>query len=131
MGAKYTDYIGIEVKQALEKCIEKPQFESNYWIKPAVPIIEKVGKVNYGESNYATGPMTKTIYVEDAYGSHYKVSIEDLKHVKGHGWITHKEANELDVHYDRKLGTYIVSTPEYKAWLKEEHDKWESKRLAV
>ena len=115
----------------MEKCIEKPQFESNYWIKPATNIIEKVGKVNYGESNYATGPMTKTIYVEDAFGSHYKVSIEDLKHVKGHGWITHKEANELDVHYDRKLGTYIVSTPEYKAWLKEEHDKWNSKRIAV
>ena len=131
MSGKYCDYIGIEVKQALEKCIEKPQFESNYWIKPATNIIEKVGKVNYGESNYATGPMTKTIYVEDAFGSHYKVSIEDLKHVKGHGWITHKEANELDVHYDRKLGTYIVSTPEYKAWLKEEHDKWESKRIAV
>ena len=123
MSGKYCDYIGIEVKQALEKCIEEPQFESNYWIKPAVPIIEKVGKVNYGESNYATGPMTKTIYVEDAFGSHYKVSIEDLKHVKGHGWITHEEANELDVHYDKELGTNIVSTPQYKAWLKKEHDK--------
>ena len=76
--AKYNDYIGIEVKQGLEKCIEAPQFESNYWTKPAVPIIEKVGKVNYGESNYATGPMTKTIFVEDTFGSHYKISIEDF-----------------------------------------------------
>jgi hypothetical protein len=117
MNGKYCDYIGIEVKQGLEKCIEAPQFESNYWIKPAVPIIEKVGKVNYGESNYATGPMTKTIFVEDAFGSHYKVSIEDLKHIKGHGHITHAEANKIDHHYDRDLGTYIVDTPEYKEWL--------------
>ena len=117
MNGKYCDYIGIEIKQGLEKCIERPQFESNYWIKPAVPIIEKVGKVNYGESNYGSGPMTKTIYVEDAFGSHYKISIEDLKQVKGHGWITHAEADELDVHYDRNLGTNVVSTPEYNAWL--------------
>ena len=123
MNGKYCDYIGLEVKQGLEKCIEKPQFESNYWMKPDYPIIEKVGKVNYGESNYATGPMTKTIYVEDAFGSHYKVSIEDLKHVTGHGWITHKEADELDVHYDRDLGYYIVSTPEYNAWLTEAREK--------
>ena len=130
MSGKYCDYIGIEVKQALEKCIEKPQFESNYWIKPAVPIIEKVGKVNYGESNYATGPMTKTIFVEDAFGSHYKVSIEDLKHIKGHGWITHKEANKIDHHYDRDLGTYIVDTPKYTKWLAESNAKWASKRKA-
>ena len=117
MNGKYCDYIGIEIKQGLEKCIEAPQFESNYWIKPAVPIIEKVGKVNYGESNYASGPMTKTIYVEDTFGSHYKVSIEDLKHVKGHGWILHKEAKALGTHYDKELGTHIVDTPEYKEWL--------------
>ena len=123
MTGKYCDYIGIEIKQGLEKCIERPQFESNYWIKPAVPIIEKVGKVNYGESNYGSGPMTKTIYVEDAFGSHYKISIEDLKQVKGHGWITHAEADELDVHYDRNLGTNVVSTPEYKAWLKYAREK--------
>ena len=130
MGAKYTDYIGIEVKQGLEKCIEKPQFEHHYFKTPDYPIIEKVGKVNYGESNYGSGPLTKTIFVEDAFGSHYKVSIEDLKQVKGHGWITHKEANELDVHYDRELKMNVVSTPEYNAWLKKEHDKWASKRLA-
>ena len=117
MNGRYCDYLGIEIKQGLEKCIEAPQFESNYWIKPAVPIVAKVGKVNYGESNYATGPMTKTIYVEDAFGSHYKVSIEDLKHIKGHGWITHKEANKIDHHYDKEEETYIVDTSEYKEWL--------------
>ena len=123
MNGKYCDYIGIEVKQGLEKCIEGPQFEHHYWTKPAIPIIEKVGKVNYGESNYATGPMTKTIYVDDTFGSHYKISIEDLKHVKGHGWITHAKAKELDVHYDKELGTNVVSTPEYKAWLAEAREK--------
>ncbi len=128
MNGKYCDYIGIEVKQGLEKCIEAPQFESNYWIKPAVPIIEKVGKVNYGESNYATGPMTKTIYVEDTFGSRYKISIEDLKHIKGHGWITHKEANKIDHHYDKELDDYIVNTPEYTKWLAEASAKWEAKR---
>ena len=127
MNGKYCDYIGIEVKQGLEKRIEGPQFEHHYWTKPSIPIIEKVGKVNYGESNYATGPMTKTIFVEDTFGSRYKISIEDLKHIKGHGWITHAEADELDVHYDKDLGTYIVSTPEYKTWLKKEHDKWINK----
>ena len=130
MNGKYCDYIGIEIKQGLEKCIEAPQFESNYWIKPAVPIIEKVGKVNYGESNYAVGPMTKTIFVEDAFGSRYKVSIEDLKHIKGHGWITHKEANKIDHHYDKDTGDYIVDTPEYTKWVTAEKAKWEARRAA-
>ena len=128
MNGKYCDYLGIEIKQGLEKCIEKPQFESNYWIKPAVPIIEKVGKVNYGESNYASGPMTKTIFVEDTFGSHYKISIEDLKHIKGHGWITHKEANKIDHHYDKDESTYIVDTPKYTKWLAIENAKWAAKR---
>ena len=127
MNGKYCDYLGIEIKQGLEKCIEKPQFESNYWIKPAVPIIEKVGKVNYGESNYASGPMTKTIFVEDTFGSHYKISIEDLKHIKGHGWITHKEANKIDHHYDKEESTYIVDTPEYTKWLAKENAKCAAK----
>ena len=39
MNGKYCDYIGIEVKQGLEKCIEGAQFESNYWNKPLEPII--------------------------------------------------------------------------------------------
>lgn len=123
MNPKYVDYIAHEIKQNLVKCAEKPQLEHGYYRTPAVPVIGKVGKVNYGESNYATGPMTKTIYVEDAFGSHYKVSVEDLKHVKGHGWVTHEKADKLDVHYDKELGTNIVSTPEYKEWLAKEREK--------
>ena len=108
MNGKYCDYIGIEIKQGLEKCIEEPQFESNYWTKPAVPIVAKVGKVNYGESNYAVGPLTKTIYVSDVFGNRYKVSIEDLKKVKGKGFITHAEADKLDLGYDREEGIHYV-----------------------
>ena len=119
----YTDYITHEIKQNLTECIENPKLDHGFYTTPAVPIIEKVGKVNYGESNYATGPLTKTIYVEDAYGTHYKVSVEDLKHVKGHGWITHDEANELEVHWDRDEKIYVVDTPEYKAWLAGEREK--------
>jgi hypothetical protein len=120
---KYNDYIAQEIKQNLVKCKEEAQLDHHYYRTPPVPLIADVGKVNYGESNYAVGPMTKTIFVEDAFGSHYKISIEDLKHVKGHGWITHEKADELDVHYDRDLGYYVVSTPEYKAWLKDAREK--------
>ncbi len=120
---KYNDYIAHEIKQNLTKCIDKAQLNHGYFTTPLVPLVGKVGKVNYGESNYASGPLTKTIYVEDAFGSHYKISVEDLKHVKGHGWITHEEADELDVHYDKDLGYYVVSTPEYNAWLKEAREK--------
>ena len=123
MNGKYCDYLGIEIKQGLEKCIEKPQFESNYWIKPAVPIIEKVGKVNYGESNYGSGPLTKTIFVSDTFGNRYKISVEDLRQVKGHGFITYEEADKLDTHYDRDIRMHVVSTPEYNAWLTEAREK--------
>jgi len=121
--AVYTDYITHEIKQNLTECIEGPKLNHGYFTTPLVPLVGKVGKVNYGESNYASGPLTKTIYVEDAYGQRYKVSVEDLKHVKGHGWITHAEAKELDVHYDKELGTNVVSTPEYKAWLADAREK--------
>ena len=115
--AIYTDYIAHEIKQNLKECSEKPKLDHGYYATPLVPIVEKVGKVNYGESNYATGPMTKTLYVEDAFGSRYKISIEDLKHIKGHGWITCKEASKIDYHYDKELDDYVVDTPEYKEWL--------------
>jgi len=121
--AVYTDYITQEIKQNLKECSEKPKLNHGYYATPQYPIIGEVGKVNYGESNYAVGPMTKTIYLSDAFGKRYKVSVEDLKHVQGHGWITYEEADELDVHYDRDLGYYIVSTPEYNAWLTEAREK--------
>ena len=93
----YTDYITNEIKQHLEAYRE--------------PLcLKTVGKVCYGESNYVSGPLTKTIYVEDNTGTHYKVSVEDLKQVKGHGWITHSEADELDVHYDKDLKVYVKTT---------------------
>ena len=123
-GAKYTDYIGMEIKQGLEKCIEGAQFESNYWNKPLEPIIKKVGKVNYGESNYAIGPMTKTIFVEDAFGSRYKVTVEDLKHIKGHGWVTNDVWSKIDHHWDKEENDYVVDTPEYKEWLAKAREKF-------
>ena len=122
MAAVFTDYIAHEIKQNLDVCAKDPQLDHSYFTTPLEPIINKVGKVNYGESNYASGPLTKTIYLE-AYGTRYKVSVEDLKHVKGHGWITHDEANELEVHWDRDEKIYVVDTPEYKAWLAGEREK--------
>ena len=119
--AVYTDYIGLEIKSALDKVADEgPQFEHHYWKKPTLPIIKKgsVGSVNYGESNYGSGPLTKTIYCEDEFGNRYKVSVENLKQVKGHGWITYAEADKLDTHYDRDLKMHVVSTPEYNTWLK-------------
>ena len=123
MGARYTDYITQEIKQNLKECADKPKLNHHYYMTPLEPLVGDVGKMNYGESNYASGPLTKTIYLSDAFGTRYKVSVEDLKHVKGHGWITYEEADELDVHYDRDLGYYIVSTPEYNAWLTEAKEK--------
>ena len=124
--AVYTDYIGLEIKSALDKVAEEgPQFEHSYWKQPTSPIIKKgsVGNVNYSESNYASGPLTKTIYCEDEFGNRYKISVEDLKQVKGHGWITKADADKLDTHYDRDLKMHVVSTPEYNAWLEEARAK--------
>ena len=126
--AIYTDYIAHEIKQNLKECSEKPKLDHGYYTTPAVPIVEKVGKVNYGESNYGSGPLTKTIYVEDAYGTRYKISVENLKEVKGHGHITHAEADKLGwfgdgVHWDRKEGIYKENDAEYVSWLAEERAK--------
>ena len=124
--AVYTDYIGLEIKSALDKVAEEgPQFEHSYWKQPTSPIIKKgsVGYVNYRESYYASGPLTKTIYCEDEFGNRYKISVEDLKQVKGHGWITKADADKLDTHYDRDLKMHVVSTPEYNAWLEEARAK--------
>ena len=124
--AVYTDYIGLEIKSALDKVAEEgPQFEHSYWKQPTSPIIKKgsVGNVNYSESNYACGPLTKTIYCEDEFGNRYKISVEDLKQVKGHGWITKADADKLDTHYDRDLKMHVVSTQEYNEWLEEARAK--------
>jgi|TARA_B100000953_G_scaffold286379_1_gene267753 hypothetical protein len=105
---KYTDYIAQEVKQNLVKCSENAQLDHHFYTTPLEPIIGDVGKVNYGESNYAVGPLTKTIFVSDVFGNRYKVSIEDLKKVKGKGFITHAEADKLDLGYDREEGIHYV-----------------------
>ncbi len=102
----YTDYITNEIKQHLETVIRPWNPVDQFY----GGILKTVGKVCYGESNYVTGPLTKTIYIEDNTGTHYKVSVEDLKQVKGHGWITHSEADELDVHYDKDLQVYVKTT---------------------
>ena len=124
--AVYADYIAREIKHALDVCSVEPQASSVLFGTPLEPLIKKdsVTWVSSSESNYATGPMTKTIYLADEFGTRYKVSVEDLKRVKGHGHITHKEANELDVHYDRKLGVHVKTTPKYRAWLATERAKW-------
>ena len=127
MGARYTDYITQEIKQNLIECSVAAKLNHNYYATPQEPLIGDVGKVNYGESNYAVGPMTKTVYLSDTFGNRYKVSVEDLKHVKGHGWITHADADKLDTHYDRDLGFHVEDTAEYKEWLAKSNAEWDKK----
>jgi hypothetical protein len=126
--AVYTDYITQEIKQNLKECADTPKLNHHYFMTPLEPLVGEVGKVNYGESNYASGPLTKTIYLSDAFGTRYKVSVEDLKHVKGHGWITYKEANKLGwfghgVHWDKEEDIYKEDDAEYVSWLKEAREK--------
>ena len=119
----YTDYIAQEVAQNLKECSEEAKLDHHFFQTPLEPIVGEVGKVNYGESNYAVGPLTKTIFVSDTFGTRYKISVEDLRQVKGHGFITYAEAEKLGTHYDRDLGMHVVSTPEYKAWLAAAREK--------
>ena len=128
--AVYADYIAREIKHALEVCSEEPQASSVLFGTPLSPLIKKdsVTWVSSSESNYATGPLTKIIYLADEFGTRYKVSVEDLKHVKGHGHITYKEANKLGwfgdgVHWDRKEGIYKENDAEYVSWLKKAREK--------
>ena len=105
---KYNDYLIQEIKQNLDVCSKTPLLDHHFYQTPLEPIIGDVGKVNYGESNYAVGPLTKTIFVDDVFGNRYKVSVEDLKKVRGFGWITHEEANKLNLAYDRKEKIHYV-----------------------
>ena len=129
--AVYADYIAREIKHALEVCSVEPQASSVLFGSPIDPLIKKdsVTWVSSSESNYATGPLTKTIYLSDVFGKRYKVSVEDLKHVKGHGWITHEEADKLGwfghgVHWDREEGIYKEDDADYVSWLATEKAKW-------
>ena len=119
MTAVFTYNIAKDIKEALEKNSK----ESMSLIKE-----DSVSGVSFKESNYATGPLTKTLYLEAINGVRYKISIEDLKEVKGHGHITHAEADKLGwfgegVHWDKDEGIYKESDAEYVSWLAEERAK--------
>ena len=127
-GPTYTQYIGLEIEHALKECIDKPQFKEGYYRHPIDPLISKVTRTSSAEANYACGPIKKTMYVEDAFGNRYKVSVEDLKQVKGHGWITYAAADKLGwfgngVHWDRDEGIYKENDAEYVSWLTEAREK--------
>ena len=133
--AVYADYIAREIKHALDVCSVEPQASSVLFGTPLEPLIKKdsVTWVSSSESNYATGPLTKTIYLADEYGTRYKVSVEDLKHVKGHGWITHEKADKLGwlghgVHWDKEEGIYKEDDADYVSWLATERAKWSSNK---
>ena len=117
--AVFTYNIAKDIKEALEKNSKEPMS----LIKE-----DSVSGVSFKESNYATGPLTKTLYFEGSNGVRYKISIEDLKEVKGHGHITHAEADKLGwfgegVHWDKDEGIYKESDAEYVSWLAEERAK--------
>ena len=137
MMAVYTDYIAREIKHALEVCSVEPQASSVLFGTPLESLIKKdsVGWVSSSETNYVTGPLTKTIYLADEYGTRYKVTVQNLKHVKGHVHITHKEADKLGwfghgVHWDRKENIYKEDDTEYVSRLTTERAKWVGNRQA-
>ena len=112
-----------DITKDIKKALEKNSKELMSLIKEG-----SVSGVSFKESNYATGPLTKTLYFEGSNGVRYKISIEDLKEVKGHGHITHAEADKLGwfgegVHWDKDEGIYKESDAEYVSWLAEERAK--------
>ena len=133
--AVYADYIAREIKHALEVSSVEPQASSVLFGTPLEPLIKKdsVTWVSSSESNYAVGPLTKTIYLADEFGTRYKVTVENLRRVKGHGHITHKEADKLGwfghgVHWDRKEGIYKEDDTKYVSRLTTERAKWVGNR---
>ena len=115
MTTVFTHSLARDIKEALEKNSKEPMS----LIKE-----DSVSGVSFKESNYATGPLTKTLYLESINGVRYKISIEDLKEVKGHGHITYAEANKLGwfgegVHWDNDEHIYKESDAEYVSWLAE------------
>ena len=119
MSAIFTHAIARDIREALQKNSKEPM---------SVIKEDSISGVSFTESNYATGPLTKTLYFEATNGVRYKVSIEDLKEVKGHGHITYAEANKLGwfgdgVHWDKDEGIYKENDAEYVSWLAEERAK--------
>ena len=119
MGAIFTHSIARDIRETLKKNSKEPM---------SVIKEDSISGVSFTESNYATGPLTKTLYFEATNGVRYKVSIEDLKEVKGHGHITYAEADKLGwfgdgVHWDREEGIYKENDAEYVSWLNSAREK--------
>ena len=119
MTTVFTHSLARDIREALQKNSKDPF---------SVIKEDSISRVSFKESNYANGPLTKTLYLEAINGVRYKISIEDLKEVKGHGHITYAEANKLGwfgdgVHWDRKEGIYKENDAEYISWLAEEKAK--------
>ena len=119
MGAIFTHSIARDIREALQKNSKEPM---------SVIKEDSISGVSFTESNYATGPLTKTLYFEATNGVRYKISIEDLKEVKGHGHIPYAEADKLGwfgdgVHWDRKEGIYKENDAAYVSWLKKAREK--------
>ena len=119
MSTVFTHSLARDIRESLQENSKKPM---------SVIKEDSISRVSFKESNYANGPLTKTLYLEAINGVRYKISIEDLKEVKGHGHITHAEANKLGwfgdgVHWDRKEGIYKENDAEYISWLAEEKAK--------
>ena len=120
MAAIFTHSIARDIREALQKNSKEPM---------SVIKEDSISGVSFTESNYATGPLTKTLYFEATNGVRYKVSIEDLKEVKGHGHITYAEANKLGwfgdgVHWDKDESIYKENDADYVSWLATEKAKW-------
>ena len=119
MGAIFTHSIARDIRETLKKNSKEPM---------SVIKEDSISGVSFKESNYAIGPLTKTLYFEATNGVRYKVSIEDLKEVKGHGHITYAEADKLGwfgdgVHWDRKESIYKENDAEYVSWLNSAREK--------
>ena len=119
MTTVFTHSLARDIREALQKNSKDPF---------SVIKEDSISRVSFKESNYANGPLTKTLYLEAINGVRYKISIEDLKEVKGHGHITHAEADKLGwfrsgVHWDRKEGIYKENDAEYVSWLAKERAK--------
>ena len=119
MTTVFTHSLARDIREALQKNSKDPF---------SVIKEDSISRVSFKESNYATGPLTKILYLEAINGVRYKISIEDLKEVKGHGHITHAEADKLGwfgdgVHWDKDEGIYKENDAEYVSWLAEERAK--------
>ena len=119
MTTVFTHSLARDIREALQKNSKDPF---------SVIKEDSISRVSFKESNYANGPLTKTLYLEAINGVRYKISIEDLKEVKGHGHITYAEANKLGwfgdgVHWDKDEGIYKENDAEYVSWIAEERAK--------